>query len=579
VPDAVARPSDPPPARPWIPWADSWRAIWMLVVALGLLRLLYLLLLCPYDLVQDEAHYWEWSRRLDWSYYSKGPGVAWLIAATTSLLGDTEAGVRLGAVLASAVASLGIAALAVRASGDRRAGFVAAALFNLTPVYQVSGILMTIDIPYLACWSLAALAARGALFRDRAASWLLVALALGVGFLFKYTALLLLPGLIGFVLLDRRARAAVRNHWPWIMGAIPVLLLALVPVLVWNANHDWSTVRHLLGHLRLAGGDMPSSRSGGGWAYEPKWTLEFLGSQAALLGPVLPALVAACLWAWGSRHEEGEGPRARRFLLWLGLPVLAIYTAVTLFTDAEGNWPIATYVTLTSLAGWDLVRRMDRHRARAAAWRTLPEGERPRSGLFRRRPESAGRVLMRIALIGGVVVQIVLLRLDIVGGAVDAAARGVSGWLAERGMIDEPIERLVPLHRVTQGGLLAEPVQRVLEDIRADASLGEPFIVANKYGHASLLAFYLPGKPTVYCAAAYQGGRKNQYDFWKETDLSDLDALEGRPAVLLGAAPEQWAGAFARTQRAGIVRMHAEKAFNLLIGTGYKGFPEMRDRP
>ena len=37
------------------------------------------------DLAPAEAHYWEWSRRLDWSYYSKGPMVAYLIAVTTRL--------------------------------------------------------------------------------------------------------------------------------------------------------------------------------------------------------------------------------------------------------------------------------------------------------------------------------------------------------------------------------------------------------------------------------------------------------------------------------------------------------------
>ena len=50
-----------------------------LIVGSALLRLLYLACNCPLDLSPDEAHYWDWSRHLDWSYYSKGPGVAWLI--------------------------------------------------------------------------------------------------------------------------------------------------------------------------------------------------------------------------------------------------------------------------------------------------------------------------------------------------------------------------------------------------------------------------------------------------------------------------------------------------------------------
>ena len=67
-----------------------------LIAALAVLRVLYIVY-GPFDVSPDEAHYWEWSRRLDLSYYSKGPGVAYVIAFFTSILGPTELGVRLGA--------------------------------------------------------------------------------------------------------------------------------------------------------------------------------------------------------------------------------------------------------------------------------------------------------------------------------------------------------------------------------------------------------------------------------------------------------------------------------------------------
>ena len=50
------------------------------------------------DLSPDEAHYWEWSRRLDLSYYSKGPLIAYLIAGLTAVFGTSAFGIRLGAV-------------------------------------------------------------------------------------------------------------------------------------------------------------------------------------------------------------------------------------------------------------------------------------------------------------------------------------------------------------------------------------------------------------------------------------------------------------------------------------------------
>ena len=80
-------------------WARPWGATLGLVGLVTLLRSAYLVWFCPYTLVEDEAHYWEWSRRLDLSYYSKGPGIAWTIAASVRTFGDVEWAVRLPAAL------------------------------------------------------------------------------------------------------------------------------------------------------------------------------------------------------------------------------------------------------------------------------------------------------------------------------------------------------------------------------------------------------------------------------------------------------------------------------------------------
>ncbi len=67
---------------------------------------IYYILHGPLDLSPDEAHYWEWSRRLDLSYYSKGPMIAYLIYIGTSIFGDTVFGIRIMAVIFSALSSI-----------------------------------------------------------------------------------------------------------------------------------------------------------------------------------------------------------------------------------------------------------------------------------------------------------------------------------------------------------------------------------------------------------------------------------------------------------------------------------------
>src|SRR6202022_3042573 len=75
------------------------------VLAITGLRVVWLVFQ-PADLYPDEAQYWVWSQHLALGYYSKPPLVAWLIALTTGLFGDSELAVRLSAPLLHAGAAV-----------------------------------------------------------------------------------------------------------------------------------------------------------------------------------------------------------------------------------------------------------------------------------------------------------------------------------------------------------------------------------------------------------------------------------------------------------------------------------------
>jgi len=79
-------------------------------------HLLYLTHNCPIDLSGDEAQYWDWSRNLDLSYYSKGPLIAYIIRASCGLFGDNMPAIRLPALLLGIGTSLVTYALTRRCS-------------------------------------------------------------------------------------------------------------------------------------------------------------------------------------------------------------------------------------------------------------------------------------------------------------------------------------------------------------------------------------------------------------------------------------------------------------------------------
>jgi 4-amino-4-deoxy-L-arabinose transferase-like glycosyltransferase len=314
----------------WLGWAD-WRTTVLLMLGILAVRMIYLVWLSPWELLEDEAQYWDWSRRLGLSYYSKGPGVAWLIAASTAIFGVSEWAVRLPAALSSLVAALVLARLTIDATGDARAGFLAAVAFNLIPIFQVQALLMTIDPPFVALWLICAWIAWHAFRAHHEQSsawwlWLLLGLALGAGFLVKYVIVLLPPGLLVYALLFRRTLPWDRRFNMAIVLALVGFLVAITPWIIWNSQHGWPAIAHELGHLGAPGGDIP-----------PKWDephgipsmFELLGAQVGILGPpAFVLLLLATIHAFKRRGERPERWPRHSFMLCCGLPTLAFLPAL-----------------------------------------------------------------------------------------------------------------------------------------------------------------------------------------------------------------------------------------------------------
>ncbi|MBC7905717.1 MAG: glycosyl transferase, partial [Rhodospirillaceae bacterium] len=70
-----------------------------LIGAITLWRVALLAFDAP-NLSFDEAQYWAWAQTIQLGYFSKPPMVAWAIAATTALFGESEGAVKLSSTLA-----------------------------------------------------------------------------------------------------------------------------------------------------------------------------------------------------------------------------------------------------------------------------------------------------------------------------------------------------------------------------------------------------------------------------------------------------------------------------------------------
>jgi len=497
------------------------------VLALGWILALTLLHLWMigsgrWPLSGDEAHYWEWSRRLDWSYYSKGPLVAYLIALSTRFGAHTEFWVRLPAVLLGTVTAIVAYGLTLRIFRSDRAAFLSVVLLSVMPLYAIGAVLMTIDAPFVFCWGLAWLCLSRVRPRDGELAWYGAGAAFGLGLLSKYTMFMLVPCVVLWLAASPRLRHWFRRREPY--EALLLGLLIFSPVVVWNARHGWYSARHV---LIQAGGSDPRSL-----LTHLAGAPEFLATQFGVVSPFLFILLfLATSWAWreGVRRDRDD----LLLLACASAPVFLFFQAWSFVTKVQANWAAHAYLTAAvATAGW------------YESWFAPGVRRHARSRLSR-------------FLVVSIMLPALLLPLGFapdalewagvrLPAALDLASKRLRGW--------PELGRAV-------GEVLATGGDR-------------SFVASDRYQIASQLAFYVPGHPTVYNANF--GRRMNQYDLW-----GGWETLIGRDGVFVmyGAAevPDELRTAFRTVERARTIEVplpgRPPNTFTIFKGQEFLGFP------
>ncbi|TVR84574.1 MAG: glycosyltransferase family 39 protein [Rhodospirillales bacterium] len=313
----------------------GWLPLTLLILGVLAVFRIAVLVLADYTLGPDEAQYWAWSTEPAFGYYSKPPMVAWIIAATTSVFGDAEWAVRLGAPLIHTGTALLLYVLG-QDLYDRRIGFWSAVVYATGPAVWFSSGLITTDVPLLFFAALALVAFNRAL-RRRSLGWAaLFGAAVGLGLLSKYTMLYLPASAFLFLVLSRDDRWMLWSRHGILAAAVTLVLLA--PNLVWNLRHGLSTLDHTADNFNW-GADL----------FNPDKLLAFVGAQFGVFGPLLFAfLLGGLLFGLVTMRSRRPG-RADLFLLCFVLPLLAVVMAQALLVRAHANWAAPVYVAATVL--------------------------------------------------------------------------------------------------------------------------------------------------------------------------------------------------------------------------------------
>jgi hypothetical protein len=529
--------------------ANVWRWRFLaafLIILSALLHVSYLASDAALDLAPDEAHYWDWSRHLDWSYYSKGPLVALLIRGGCELAGglseDLTASqmlaVRLPAVVCGSLLLISLYVLTKQVFDNERlaAGVVACAL--TLPVIGVGSTLITIDSPYTCCWGWALVACYRAIYRGSFGAWLVTGLLVGVGILAKYTMVLFLPSVGLFLLTSRERRVQLIRPGFWIMTGVAAL--CCLPILLWNWQQGWPTLRHVEG---LAGGH---------GALGIKWLgpLTYVATQCGLFLVYWFVAWVAALFVFRPWAKEGK---RTAYLWWMSVPMFATFLAFSFKTGGgEPNWPVTAYISGLVLAVAWIAKQL----ASASDWQ---------------RRVSLASLLIVCGL--GLALNGIMHRSVWVYPLLDKV---VGQPTAQQPL---PIRRFDPTCRLRGWRqALAEAVDKVRREQRLTDE--EPVLACTSWALPGELGFYCEGHPSVYSLGLPLGDRHSQYDLWHPNPIDDPSAFAGRTFLIVGAyAADSLKAGFETMEEPRIVT-HYEQGrpvaqWVITVAHGYKGFDKV----
>lgn len=312
----------------------------------------------------DEVYYYLYSRHLNWSYFDHPPVVAvttgvgwWLTHIVTPLT------LRIGALTLYTV-GLVLLYLLAKHLFDHTTGVLAVAIASISPLLWLTfGVLTSPDDGLMAFWALTLLIAAHEFIPNPSLahspdftetyrpSWRigLMGITLGLACLSKYHGFILGLGLVGFCLTSNRTRKALWS--PWTAIALAGFLLALLPLWIWNSQHDWISFRfHLV--MRFDGGP-PSP-------YRPLDALVTWGLGLVYLFPTLGLPLWWCTGTSLVNHLRSYlGPplttaeiikRDRTALiLWVSVPIALGFTLLGGKQAIYPAWPAPGFWGLTLL--------------------------------------------------------------------------------------------------------------------------------------------------------------------------------------------------------------------------------------
>ena len=354
----------------------------------------------------DEGYYYLYTLHPNWSYFDHP-----LLVALTTGFGPWLTGnvspftIRLGTLLLH-TGSLLLLYLTSARLFSRQAAVLTLAIASLIPIFQLGfGVLTLPDSPLMFFWTATLYVAVCEFFepkedeepqRRRDAEGFassppslpsstsyrptyrlaIVGFLVGLACLGKYHGLALGFGLLGFCLTHSRYRVALLS--PWMLASVGLFLLAISPIVAWNVQHDWVSLRFQSGRAVPDRGYslldlLVTFLAGVAYLFPtfglPLWWVSGRAMSEQLRGEQLRGTAETQRRgerAGGAGEARGAGEAGEQLktqnsklktllILWLSLPLMLVFTFMGGYRSILPTWAMPGFWGATLLLGQQTV--------------------------------------------------------------------------------------------------------------------------------------------------------------------------------------------------------------------------------
>ncbi len=280
-----------------------------------------------FELHPDEAYYWLWSQRLDFSYFDHPPMVAYIIKLTT-LFSNEEFFVRFSSFIFYIIFNFVFYNL-VKKFFNKETAYLTIFVFNIFPSNSL-GFIITPDLPLIFFTILFLYFLLFAFEKGKFIYWIFTGIFGGFALLSKYNGILLIICMFLSMIFIKEYRKYFFSYHPYISFIISFLIF--LPVIIWNYSHNWISFKYQFFHgLPQKSGSLNN-------------IITYIAGQVTALGIFLGIICFYVLF----RSISIKDKKIKFFSIFAVLPIL--FFAITSYKNiAEMNWPLCGYPAVALL--------------------------------------------------------------------------------------------------------------------------------------------------------------------------------------------------------------------------------------